>query len=48
MAVLWLTEAGDELWLERGPTYDALDVIERLPATLRRLLTPLGMWPPVV
>ena len=47
MAVLWLTEAGDELWPERGPTYDALDVIERLPTTLRRLLTPLGMWPPV-
>jgi len=48
MAVLWVTSTGDELWQEQGPCYDALDLIARLPATLRRLLEPLGHWPPVV
>ena len=46
MAVLWLTTCGDELWQEQGPCYDALGLIGRLPATLRRFLTDLGMWPP--
>ncbi|GDY12355.1 bifunctional ADP-dependent NAD(P)H-hydrate dehydratase/NAD(P)H-hydrate epimerase [Planctomycetota bacterium] len=48
MSALWICEAGDELWRESGPCYDTLDVIDRLPATLRRLLEPLGIWPPVV
>ena len=48
MAVLWITTAADRLWLEQGPCYDALTVIDALPATLRELLQPLGMWPPVV
>jgi NAD(P)H-hydrate epimerase len=48
LAVLWLTSAADALWLEQGPCYDAETVLERLPATLRSLLEPLGMWPPVV
>jgi ADP-dependent NAD(P)H-hydrate dehydratase / NAD(P)H-hydrate epimerase len=48
MAVLWLTEAGDDLWREQGPCYDALTLLGRLPKTLRHLLEPLGMWPPVV
>ena len=33
---------------EQGPCYDTLDVIERLPPTLRSFLEPLGLWPPVV
>ena len=48
MAVLWITTAGDSLWPERGPCYDTLDLIEALPPTLRRLMEPLGYWPPVV
>ncbi|MBA3847666.1 MAG: NAD(P)H-hydrate dehydratase, partial [Planctomycetes bacterium] len=48
MAVLWLTTCADELWLEQGPCYDALDIIDRLPATLRSLMQPLGLWPPMV
>ena len=47
MAVLWLTTSADELWLEQGPCYDALTVLDRLPATLRRYLSSLKMWPPV-
>ncbi len=47
MAVLWITTAGDSLWPERGPCYDTLDLIEALPQTLRRLMEPLGYWPPV-
>jgi ADP-dependent NAD(P)H-hydrate dehydratase / NAD(P)H-hydrate epimerase len=47
MAVLWLTSAADELWLEQGPCYDAETVIGRLPATLKRLMEPLGNWPPM-
>jgi len=48
MAVLWITTAADRLWLEQGPCYDADTVIAALPATLRDLLRPLGMWPPMV
>ncbi len=48
MAVLWATTAGDALWQEQGPCYDATSLISALPATLRGLLTPLGCWPPVV
>lgn len=48
MAVLWITTAADLLWQEAGPCYDAVDVIDRLPAALRGLLQPLGMWPPMV
>ena len=47
MAVLWITTAGDHLWHEEGPCYDALSVIARLPQTLRELLQPLNRWPPV-
>ncbi len=47
MAVLWLTTAGDELWQDMGPCYDALDLLAKLPPTLRGFLQPLGMWPPV-
>jgi hypothetical protein len=47
MAVLWECVAADDLWQEQGPCYDTLDVIAHLPATLRRLMEPLGMWPPV-
>jgi NAD(P)H-hydrate epimerase len=47
MAVLWVTTAGDRLWLEQGPCYDALTLIGQLPATLREMLQPMGMWPPV-
>jgi NAD(P)H-hydrate epimerase len=47
MAVLWLTTCADELWLEQGPCYDSLTILDRLPATLRSYLTPLKMWPPV-
>ncbi len=47
IAVLWVTSAGDNLWLRAGPCYDALDLIKELPATLRSLLEPLDMWPPV-
>ena len=47
LAVLWITTAADTLWLEQGPCYDALDVIARLPATLRGFLEPLHRWPPV-
>lgn len=46
MAVLWATTAGDHLWAERGPCYDALDLLGRLPSSLRSSLEPLGMWPP--
>ncbi len=48
MAVLWETIAADALWLEQGPCYDVLDLIAALPRTLRGLLEPLGMWPPVI
>lgn len=47
MAVLWLTTAGDALWLEQGPCFDALGLCARLPATLRSLLQALDAWPPV-
>lgn len=48
IAVLWLTEAGDALWAERGPCWDALDLTAALPATLRRLFTSAGLaWPPM-
>lgn len=48
IAVLWLTEAGDELWAESGPCWDALDLLARLPATLRRLFAAADLpWPPV-
>jgi NAD(P)H-hydrate epimerase len=47
MAVLWVTMAGDQLWESHGPCYDALHLIEALPETLRSLLEPLQMWPPV-
>jgi NAD(P)H-hydrate epimerase len=47
MAVLWVTTAGDRLWLEQGPCYDALSLIQELPATLKALLKPMAMWPPV-
>lgn len=48
IAVLWLTTAGDELWRERGPCWDALDLIDALPATLRRLFAEAGLaWPPL-
>jgi len=47
MAVLWVTTAGDHLWLDQGPCYDALSVIAELPATLKSLLKPMSMWPPV-
>ena len=48
IAVLWLTEAGDALWAERGPGWDALDLIAELPATLRRLFAAAGLpWPPL-
>jgi len=47
MAVLWVTIAGDGLWETHGPCYDALHLIDALPATLRSLLEPLNMWPPV-
>lgn len=48
IAVLWLTEAGDELWAERGPCWDALDLIAALPATLRQLFGEAGLaWPPL-
>jgi len=46
MAVFWATSAGDRLWAERGPCYDALDLLAALPASLRSALDPLGMWPP--
>lgn len=48
LAVFWLTTAADQLWQEQGPCYDPEMVLERLPKTLRELLTPLGMWPPVL
>lgn len=48
MAVLWLTACGDELWEEEGPCYDALSLLRRLPATLKRFLVDLEQWPPVV
>jgi hypothetical protein len=44
---LWLTACGDELWDEEGPCYDALSLLRRLPATLKRFLVDLGQWPPV-
>lgn len=48
IAVLWLTEAGDELWAARGPCWDALDLLAQLPATLRRLFAAAGLpWPPL-
>jgi hydroxyethylthiazole kinase-like uncharacterized protein yjeF len=48
MAVLWITTTADRLWQEQGPCYDSESVIAALPATLRDLLRPLAMWPPVV
>ena len=49
IAILWLTEAGDELWVEQGPCWDALDLIDRLPATLKRLFGLAGLpWPPLL
>ena len=49
IAVLWATEAGDELWAEQGPCWHAIDLIERLPKTLRRLFGVAGLeWPPMV
>lgn len=48
IAVLWVTEAGDELWAERGPCWDALDLLARLPGTLRRLFAVAELaWPPL-
>ncbi|MBN8526757.1 MAG: hypothetical protein J0M02_15600, partial [Planctomycetes bacterium] len=48
IAILWITEAGDELWAEQGPCWDALDLLARLPATLRRLFGEAGLaWPPI-
>jgi len=47
MAALWLTTAADELWAEMGPCYDAEDLLDRLPGTLRRLLAAQDDWPPV-
>ncbi len=47
MAVLWLTTCADELWLEQGPCYDALTILDRLPTTLRTYLSTLKMWPPL-
>ena len=47
MAVLWVTTAGDRLWLDQGPCYDALSLIAELPGTLKLMLKPMGMWPPV-
>jgi hydroxyethylthiazole kinase-like uncharacterized protein yjeF len=48
MAALWITTAADRLWAEQGPCYDAETVLTRLPETLRGILAPLGMWPPMV
>ncbi len=48
IAILWLTEAGDELWAIEGPCWNALDLIEHLPSTLRRLFGVAGLtWPPL-
>ncbi|MEK7412441.1 MAG: NAD(P)H-hydrate dehydratase [Planctomycetota bacterium] len=48
IGVLWVTEAGDELWAESGPCWNALDLIARLPVTLRRLFGVAGLkWPPL-
>jgi hydroxyethylthiazole kinase-like uncharacterized protein yjeF len=47
MAVLWVTETGDRLWATQGPCYDAIDLIDGLAPTLRGLLEPLELWPPV-
>jgi ADP-dependent NAD(P)H-hydrate dehydratase / NAD(P)H-hydrate epimerase len=47
MAVLWVTCAGDVLWDSHGPCYDALHLIDQLPASLKSLLEPLKLWPPV-
>ena len=48
IGVLWITEAGDELWAESGPCWNALDLIARLPLTLRRLFGVAGLpWPPL-
>ncbi len=48
ISILWITEAGDELWAEQGPCWHALDLIGRLPATLRRLFGIAGLaWPPL-
>lgn len=48
ISILWITEAGDELWAEQGPCWDALALIARLPATLRRLFGEAGLaWPPL-
>ncbi len=48
LAVLWTTTAGDQLWQELGPCYTALDLLARLPHTLRSFLEPLHLWPPMV
>jgi len=47
IAVLWECVAADDLWQEQGPCYDTLAILDHLPATLRHLLEPLHMWPPV-
>jgi ADP-dependent NAD(P)H-hydrate dehydratase / NAD(P)H-hydrate epimerase len=47
IAVLWECFAADALWQQWGPCYDTMDVLARLPETLRQLLQPLGHWPPV-
>lgn len=47
IAVLWQTTAADGLWAELGPCYDAEDLLDHLPATLKAFLEPLGCWPPV-
>jgi len=47
IAAYWVTTAADELWLELGPCYDALDLIAHLPETLARELRALDYWPPV-
>lgn len=47
MAVMWECIAADELWQEQGPCYDTLQLLAHLPVTLRRLMEPLGLWPPV-
>ena len=47
MAVLWLTETADQLWVEQGPCYDPLELIQHLPVLLHDTLDELGLWPPV-
>jgi len=47
LAILWITDCADELWRTDGPCYLAEDIIERLPATLRRHLEAVASWPPL-